>query len=224
MSLDERRTAAALASEGRSDDVIHRAVLAQLRGENAEGAVLDVGAGRGDLLVRLQRLGRFSHLAGADLVAFSGPLPDIEWITCDLNEPLPVPDESYDTLLAVEVIEHLENPWGAARDWFRVLRPGGLAIVTTPNNESLRSLLTLAVRGHFAAFGDDNFPAHLTALVRSDLRRIVSEAGFGFVRFFPIGHGVVPRVTHLTWQRLSAGRLTGIRFSDNVGCVVRRPA
>jgi len=220
--LSHRREAAARASEGRSDPAIHRAVVAELLRENASGALLDVGAGRGELVDRLAGLDRFSRLTAADLVEFPGLPRRIEWIRCDLNSPLPVEDETFDTLLAVEVIEHLENPWEAARDWFRVLRPGGLAVLTTPNSESLRSLVTLAVRGNFAAFADENFPAHLTALVRTDIRRVVEAAGFELVRFFPIGHGVVPSFTRLTWQRVSRGLLSGLRFSDNIGCVLER--
>jgi 2-polyprenyl-3-methyl-5-hydroxy-6-metoxy-1,4-benzoquinol methylase len=221
--LEDRRLAAAQASAGRSDDAIHRAALAQLVRTGAAGTVLDFGAGRGELLERMAALGRFTHLMGADIAEFGATLPGVEWIRCDLNGPLPLSDESVDTLVAVEVIEHLENPWAVARDWFRVLRPRGVVVLTTPNNESLRALLTLAVRGHFAAFADENFPAHLTALIRSDIRRILGEAGLIVEVFFYTDQGVIPKFTRLTWQQVSAGRLRGLRFSDNVGCIARRP-
>lgn len=224
MTLGERRTEAAHASGGRSDDAIHRAALRELLAAGARGRLLDVGAGHATFALLAHDTGRFDDVVATDLVRFADVPPAIGWIECDLNESLPIPDESFDSLVAIEVIEHLENPWAVARDWYRVLRPGGIAVVTTPNNESLRSLLYLALRGHFAAFGEANFPAHLTALLRTDLRRVFAQAGFEVARFFPSGSGVVPSLTHLTWQQISGGLLAGIRFSDNVGCVVRRPA
>ena len=47
-------------------------------------------------------------------------------------EAIPFPDESFDTVLAVEVFEHLEDPLGAVRECARVLRPGGYLILTVP--------------------------------------------------------------------------------------------
>src|SRR3712207_8867553 len=56
-------------------------------------------------------------------------------------------------------------------EWFRLLRPGGTLIATTPNNESWRAILSLIARGHFIAFTDAGYPAHLTALTRAEDRK-----------------------------------------------------
>ncbi len=53
---------------------------------------------------------------------------------CDLNNCiLPYGDEYFDLVLMEEVIEHLVNPDNALREAHRVLRHGGLFVVTTPN-------------------------------------------------------------------------------------------
>jgi SAM-dependent methyltransferase len=45
---------------------------------------------------------------------------------------LPFADRTFDTVLATEVLEHVENVERAAAELFRVLRPGGHALVTVP--------------------------------------------------------------------------------------------
>ena len=134
-----------------------------------------------------------------------------DWLRQDLNQPLELPDASFDALLSVEVIEHLENPRAVARDWFRRLKPGGRLFFTTPNADSWRSLATLALKGHHQEFTDENYPAHITALVGSDLRRVVTEAGFAGIE---IGYALTSRLYGAaTWASLlprwRPGRRTG---------------
>lgn len=220
MSAD--RVAAALASGGGSSDRIHDVVFEEIAREGLGGIALDFGAGRGELASRLAATGRFDRVFAADLVRFDDPPAGVDWIDADLNEPLPVPNGACDLIAAIEVVEHLESFRAVCREWARLLRPGGRVVLTTPNNESLRSLLSLFFRGHFIAFVGNTYPAHITALVRADLERALDEAGLRVERFFYTDEGALPRLTRFTWQRVSGGRLRGLRFSDNLGCVARR--
>ena len=63
-----------------------------------------------------------------------------------------LPDGCADAVVAVETIEHVENPRAFVRELTRLARPGGLVVVTTPNQLSLLSLLTLVTKGQFNAF------------------------------------------------------------------------
>jgi SAM-dependent methyltransferase len=45
---------------------------------------------------------------------------------------IPVADESFDSALATEVLEHLEEPLRALKEWHRILRPDATLLVTTP--------------------------------------------------------------------------------------------
>ncbi|HLI51714.1 MAG TPA: methyltransferase domain-containing protein [Thermomicrobiaceae bacterium] len=199
--------------------------MAELKKVGARGRLLDFGAGTGELAARLARSGLFNQVTAADIANYRHhchTTEKVDWIYGDLNLPLAVPDSTFDTIIAVEVLEHLENPRGVAREWNRLLKPGGWLLITTPNVESWRSVLSLVFRGHFIAFTAESYPAHITALTRLDLHRILDETSFSNISVFYSEYGVVPRLTFLSWQRISNGRLSGVRYSDNVGIVAQK--
>jgi 2-polyprenyl-3-methyl-5-hydroxy-6-metoxy-1,4-benzoquinol methylase len=221
--LRAQRRAASEQSMGISDEAIYSAIERHLIGLGAAGDVLDFGAGTGQLTRRLQRLHQFRSVTGADLYPRAADLaPGIAWIEGDLNDVLPCAPASFDLVVAAEVIEHLENPRAVCRELFRLLRPDGQVLLSTPNNESWRSLVALLVRGHFVAFGETSYPAHITALTRLDLARALTEAGFRQIAFGFTDVGGLPGLPSRTWQSLFGARAGGLRFSDNVIVTARK--
>jgi 2-polyprenyl-3-methyl-5-hydroxy-6-metoxy-1,4-benzoquinol methylase len=220
--LEQRLNAAEL-SGGISSDVIYSMIERVILRNGLRGKILDYGAGIGSLTRRLLALQRFDQVAAADIM----PAPDdlaasVDWITQDLNDPIPDHRGVFDIVVAAEVIEHLENPRLAMRQIFRVLRPRGTVIVTTPNNESWRSLIALLVQGHYVLFGDTCYPAHITALLRKDLTRIFQEARFTAPQFLFSDSGGIPGQPLIQWQTVSCGLLRGLRFSDNILAVAKK--
>jgi len=222
-SLLAHRVAASEQSAGTSDEAIYLAVERRLGELAASGDVLDFGAGTGRLTLRLRASGNYRSVTGADLFRRAADLPaEVQWIEGDLNDRLPSPSASFDFIIAAEVIEHLENPRAVCRELFRLLRPGGHAVLSTPNNESWRSVLALLIRGHFVAFGDTSYPAHITALLRKDLDRALREAGFDVLSFGFTDVGGIPGLPARTWQSQFGHRLRGLRFSDNLLVTARK--
>jgi 2-polyprenyl-3-methyl-5-hydroxy-6-metoxy-1,4-benzoquinol methylase len=221
-TLKESRQQAANASGGASSNVIYDIILRVIDDLRASGELLDFGAGVGTLTRQLLKSGRFTKVVSADLMKSPAELRE-NWIEADLNEPLPISGSTFDTVIAAEVIEHLENPRSTAREMFRLLKPGGIAILTTPNNESWRALLSLLLRGHYVAFLESSYPAHITALLRKDLSRILIEAGFQNLEFRYTNWGGLPGKPRTTWQKVSAGLLRGVRFSDNLLVIAHKP-
>jgi 2-polyprenyl-3-methyl-5-hydroxy-6-metoxy-1,4-benzoquinol methylase len=173
------RKASSVASGGTSSDVLYHRVIGEFRRRSLGGAVLDFGAGTGNLVALLAQQEGVLRIAAADL--FEAPALQkgrVDWIVADLNDPLPVAPNAFDVVLSVETIEHLENPRAVVREWYRLLKPGGTLIFTTPNNDNVRSVLTVLVKGHFQQFTDEGYPAHITALLTKDVERITREAGF----------------------------------------------
>jgi SAM-dependent methyltransferase len=164
-------------SLGASDAVIYRMVHVALEGRHDGGGLLvDVGCGAGLLWPVLQ--GIFARYVGVDVVRYEDFPPGAEFRQIDLdNGATPLPDGCADVAASVETIEHLENPRALVRELVRLARPRGWVVVTTPNQLSLLSLLTLVVKHRFAAFQDVHYPAHLTALLEVDLTRIAAECG-----------------------------------------------
>jgi 2-polyprenyl-3-methyl-5-hydroxy-6-metoxy-1,4-benzoquinol methylase len=222
-SLQEARVNAANASGGVSNDTIYSAIMKVLEELGSKGSILDFGSGTGSLARRLVQSGRYKSVWAADLMEKPADLQDVQWIRADLNDPLPQPEAIFDLIVAAEVIEHLENPRAMVRELFRLLKPLGHAVISTPNNESWRSLISLIARGHYVAFCNGSYPAHITALLRRDLERIAVEAGFDPPQFRFTNVGGIPGKPKTNWQTISAGLLKGLRFSDNVIAVCRKP-
>jgi 2-polyprenyl-3-methyl-5-hydroxy-6-metoxy-1,4-benzoquinol methylase len=222
--LADHRRLASLASGGTSDEPVYAAFLRTVLANDLGGTVLDFGAGTGILTERIYAQRRFSSVTAVDLMTRPvGMPPDVLWVSCDLNESTPLSAAAFDVILAAEIIEHLENPRAVAREWFRMLKAGGTLALSTPNNESWRALIALVFRGHFVSFGDANYPAHITPLVRRDIARILLEAGFTAPRFSFTDHGGVPKAPRITWQDVSGGLLRGLRYSDNLLAVAVKP-
>ena len=50
---------------------------------------------------------------------------------------IPVPDKSYDAILCTEVIEHIPDPISAIQEMSRILKPGGVLLITAPLQSGL---------------------------------------------------------------------------------------
>ena len=206
---------------GSSDDPIYQMAAAALEGRHPGGGVLlDVGCGSGRLWPYLR--GRFDRYLGADVVRYDGFPAGADFHPVDLDAGrVPLPDAAADVVAAVEIIEHLENPRAFFRELTRLVRPGGWVVVTTPNQLSLLSKLTLVCKNQFNAFQDGCYPAHRTALLEIDLRRTAAECGLTEAAVLYSGRGRMPGTPWHYARPLS--RWFPRTLSDNVLLVARKP-
>jgi 2-polyprenyl-3-methyl-5-hydroxy-6-metoxy-1,4-benzoquinol methylase len=208
-------------SQGTSSTAIYRMVARAVDGRHTgRGVLLDVGCGTGNLWTYLGH--RFDHYLGADAVHYDGFPPEGEFCPVDLNEQhLPLADAAADVVAAVETIEHLENPRAFCRELVRLARPGGWVLVTTPNQLSLLSKMTLVVKNEFNAFQDSSYPAHLSALLEIDLRRMAAECRLTDIH---VAYSEQGRMAFTPWH-VPAGlsRFLPRAFSDNILLMGRKP-
>lgn len=219
-TMDAGLESRARLSLGSSSDAIYRMVDEFLESSKmSSGTLVDVGCGGGGLWRVVSP--RFSRYCGLDAVRYDTFPCDGEFRRVNLDSPeWPVPAASGDVVVAVETIEHLENPWAFMRQLSALAKPDAWVLVTTPNQTSALSLLTLAVKQRFSAFQDAHYPAHKTALLSSDLERAAREAGLEVVRVVYSAHGRLPG-TAWHYPRAAAA-LFPRALSDNLMLVSRK--
>lgn len=219
----KRRQEASDQSLGSSHQVIYTKALELIKKFSKKDSILDFGAGRGYFVSLIKSQCEVGSLKAVDLMAKpEGFDSDIQWVQSDLNNSLELPDDSVGMISALEIIEHLENPRHVFRELYRVLKKDGVLILSTPNVESWRSILSLIKRGHFVDFTGKSYPAHITALNRQDLLRAAQESGFKLEEWSYTDSGCVPGWTSMTWQKLSGGLFRGLRYSDNLFIILRK--
>jgi glycosyltransferase involved in cell wall biosynthesis/SAM-dependent methyltransferase len=207
----QRRPMRCAAAEAPVRNLVTRVVSAASPG--GYGVVVDLGCGAG--VTSRYMAGSYERYIGCDLAEYDAFPRDARssFVSCDLNRtPYPLADASADLVIAIEAVERLENPRAFVREMIRIAKPGARIVLTTPNQLSLLSKLTLVAKGQFNAFqqAPGLYPSHITALVEEDLRRIAHECGLHEIEVHYTGQGRVP-FTSRRWPGFG-----GRWFSDNV--------
>ncbi len=114
--------------------------------EQRAARILDLGAGQGYFCALMLERG-YTRVEACDYDAAKFKLSGVPFHAADLGQSIPLADRSIDTVVCIEVLEHLENHLLFFREILRVLRPGGTAILTTPN------ILSIPSRWHFFLYG-----------------------------------------------------------------------
>lgn len=156
------------------NDQIHDRVLEYLRPET-RGPLLDVGAGDGKLSERLRAEG--FDVRAVDQVTTDFRPADIEISSADLNVGIPFTEGEFAVVVATEVIEHLENPWLFVRELYRVTKPGGVVIISTPNLANVWVRAWYALTGRLYNFLDAAYRdiGHITPVHLWNLERMVED-------------------------------------------------
>lgn len=150
------------------------------------GRVLDIPAGTGAKADPLRESG--IEVYSADIFPERFQSKGLKCQYADMNLPLPYEDGFFDGIWCAEGIEHIENQFGFIRECFRILKPRGKIIITTPN------LLYLWARVYYLLTGyhgpKEKFPAesakridggHINLLSYPKLRYILANNGFSII-------------------------------------------
>lgn len=144
--------------------------------------IIDLAAGEGAFSIELKRRGHEVLAVDANRADWKAPEIDLRVQNLDgefsgalLNE-----FEKFDAVAAIEIIEHLENPFSFARECAKLLKPNGLLFLSTPNVEAIFSRLIFFYTGRLNSFTEYETvrPAHITPIFKWKLEMLLEEAGF----------------------------------------------
>jgi SAM-dependent methyltransferase len=181
-------------------------------GSSAAVDVLDYGCGEGRYLPIILQAFPNAQITGCDVSTLAIERARARYAGSFLemsDEHAPVHDESADVLISVEVLEHVANVRLAVSEIRRVLRCGGVALLTTPcaNSWSLEWLLN-RLRGGlqpsadgYGRFATDE-PGHLRRLRSSDLEALLTDAGLVSDHFSFRAHLFTTVMDHRLVRRL----------------------
>jgi SAM-dependent methyltransferase len=154
------------------------------------GRAIDLGAGSGALVERLQAAG--FQVTGTDISNYFEL--DSAFVQADLNDRDfdRTLGNGFDLVTSVEVIEHLENPFAFLRSIGRLLTSDGAAIVTTPNVDNVAARVKFLLGGEIRAM-DRTAPEHVTP-IHLDLfiRQVIPRTGLTLVEHFVHPEGDFP--------------------------------
>jgi len=156
------------------------------------GRLLDVGCGGGRFLKRMQKRGwqvvgtDFDLQAARKVSARYG----IETHVGDLQH-CNLPASSFDVITLSQTIEHLYTPIATLRECLRLMKPGGLLVMTTPNAASL------GAKKFGSSWRGWEAPRHLQLFTVQSLKTLTQQAGFAVeeARTISSGSAVVYRAS-----------------------------
>jgi len=157
--------------------------------------VVDVGAGEGFFSKKMGDYLAATGRRAAESLAACDLFPEFfryNGVVCDrvpLDGRLPYDDNTFDVACSLEVVEHLEDQFLFSRELFRVLKPGGIAIISTPNVLNINSRLRTLHSGFAVLFDplplSSNDPVHTSGHIHPVsfyyLAYMLSRAGFARV-------------------------------------------
>ncbi len=167
---------------------IHEIVMPLFEQKRSE-TVIDLGAGKGTTTALLKRLGLNVKACDSNPALFRPG--DIEIKKVNLDEKLPYASNQFDNALAIEVVEHLENPWLFFREVYRIMKKGGTLVISTPNTNSINSRVRYLLFGTLPYFSEHAYRNiyHVSPIFIWNLRRMI-ENKFKIKRIFYKNHAI----------------------------------
>jgi len=109
------------------------------------GTLLDVGAGEGAFSHWAQEQG--FEVRATDVNQRDFLVPEIPFTQSNLSHRWPFADNSFDLVVSVEVLEHVENHYHFISECCRICKPTGRIVLSTPNCHSIESRLNVLLSG-----------------------------------------------------------------------------
>ncbi len=140
----------------------------------SDGVLVDLGCDEEMTLVKRQ-MGRMKQVYGIDIVAKPQKFGNATILQGDLTKTFALPDNSADAVTMLAVLEHLPHPEKVVREVYRILKPGGVFLVTVPAPVSEPILEFMSKIG---LVRDEMIEQHETYFTPALLQQTAKKAGF----------------------------------------------
>ncbi len=145
--------------------------------------LLDIGCWDGRLLERIRDARLYKELTGIDIVEAGVELSrkkGFDAQVVDLNAGfLPFPDQHFDGITFLAVLEHIFDPYSVIREIRRVLRPGGILVIDVPNVASVTNRARILLGRIPVTSHDSGWDGgHLHYFTKHALDRFLRDEGF----------------------------------------------
>ncbi len=168
----------------------HTAIASMVsRHLTSRGAVLDIGAHSGALLLRLKDLG-FVELVGTDLDSTRFDVPGAEFKCLELNQAFACHfGRKFQLVTATDVIEHLDSPRNFLREVHALLEEDGWLVISLPNVASWEGRLRFLLDGELWQFAESNYrdQRHISPITSEQMVMMMQELGFRVVEMGSAG-------------------------------------
>lgn len=137
---------------------------------NLNGKILDVGYSVGGIHERFKKKFGQENIYGVDIETEK----DTKHYKRSTAEKIPFKAGTFDSLFAGELIEHVKSPDRFLAQAARVLKVGGIIIITTPNKDSLVNRITHSYETEI----------HISLMNRKELEDVLKKNGFEIEKFY----------------------------------------
>lgn len=185
--------------------------------------VIDVGAGTGAWARRLLASGA-KHVTAVEWGRIESDVPGLASVQADLNRPgWSEGIGEADLVTCIEVVEHIPNQLVLLEGLRSLLAPKGRLVITTPNLETPRARLKLAVTGNLKEFDAHGDPTHYMPIFIYPFTKVCAMAGLGIDRIWGSPEGGAGSVGLKGRLADTAARLAGARYlGDNLCFLLSR--
>lgn len=148
------------------------------------GKLLDFGGGRGDTALKLKELGYAGSVGVIDIVPVVDQSPKLDFrFSGNVEDPAVLNDlfrreGPFDTILCLDILEHLRSPWDVVRMLHSALAPSGCIVASIPNIRNYRALFPLLFRNKWELRDSGILDrTHLRFFVESTAIELMTSSG-----------------------------------------------
>jgi SAM-dependent methyltransferase len=150
--------------------------------------ILEIGCGAGGTMAWLRSLRSIDYAAGVELSGAAAAVAQAEFDDIEVSDvgmaKLEFRHDRFDVVLALDVLEHLADPWSVLHRLRSMMAPDGILIASIPNVAHYKVSLPLLLRGQWNYTNEGLLDrTHLRFFTRDTVMSLFEESGFSVQKF-----------------------------------------